>query len=339
MADSIQTWLDTTLEDSFIRWEYLNSKRLDDTFGWGAIFAASLEDDPEVNGSGLLLTGPDGCGKHTAALHMMKLLELQGYEKVFLEGSEMSSVTAQVSMQRFDALLDRFYNEKKSLCVCLEGLEHCPHRRELLSYWGRALLNYLLYSEQFYPLYLILIDGAEQDIPSMLRDRLRLCRMSLPTPERRAAFLERHARTIRNDISMQVFAEATEGASYGQLLDMIGNVQNLLDSREGSLDDDALRSFLSQQMPQLSQSAASQTIAQSLQQLLTQLPQLLQGQARSAMPMELPVVQVNPASASLAPMDQANFLTNKRTEIENMSPRELAVDLFGEESVSQMLLN
>lgn len=338
MADPIQTWLEITLEDSLIRWEYLQSKRLDDTFGWGAIFAASVADNPDVNGSGLLLTGPEGCGKHTAALHMMKQLKLQGYGMLFLEGTELASLGAGQAMQRFDALLDRFYKEGKSLCVCLEGLENCSCRRELLTYWGRALLNYLLYPEQFRPLFLILIDSQEQDIPALLRDRLRLCRMSLPDSDRRAAFLERRARNIRNDVSLQVFAQATKGASYSQLLDMIDNVQDLLDSREGGLEDETLQRFLAQQMPAPSQEAASRTIAQSVQQLLEQLPRLLQGQVRSGMLAELPPLQGHQPGVNATPLDPANFVASRRLEVENMPPKQLAIELFGEESVNQMLL-
>lgn len=339
MADFIQNWLETTLEDSLIQWDYLRDKRLDDTFGWGAIFAASLMDNPDVSGCGLLLTGPEGCGKHNAALHMMKLLSQQGYEMLFLEGTELGALGTGQAVQRLDALLDLFCRENKSLCVCLEGMESCSCRRELLNYWGRTLLNYLMFPEQFRPLFLILIDDGEQDIPALLRDRLRLCRMSLPDQNHRAAFLKRRARSIRNDVSLKVFAQATEGASYGQILDMIGNVQGLLDSREGGVDDEELRRFLAQQMPAPSPEDASWAIARLVQQLVEQLPRVLQEAAvHTGIPAEISALQANKPVANLAPQNQADFVASRRQEIENMPPKQLASELFGEETVNIMIM-
>ena len=54
----------------------------DDTFGWGATLEQMWREP--AHPSGLLLLGPDGCGKHTATLHMMRILMADGYQYAVL---------------------------------------------------------------------------------------------------------------------------------------------------------------------------------------------------------------------------------------------------------------
>ena len=77
MNDKILDWINEVMasrKESIL--EYILSKELDDTFGWGKLLCSYLNVSEEMMRTkrGLLLTGPRGCGKHTAAYHVVKYL-------------------------------------------------------------------------------------------------------------------------------------------------------------------------------------------------------------------------------------------------------------------------
>lgn len=338
--EDIRSWLDSVLENSRIRWEYMQTQDQDDPDGWGEIFAASLQEGASVvSGCGLLLTGADSYGKQSAAAQMLALLVNEAYEGVFLEGTELCDGGIRQAKARLDALLDCFYDAGKGLCLILEGLEDCPCRRELLNFLGQTLCVYRT-RDDYTPFFLILLDDREQDIPGLLRGRLRLCRMCLPDLARREAYLKQNARSLRNFLSLEVFARATEGASYAQLQDMISVVGCLVDSRDVvTLPDAELTAFLAGQMPAPRPEDAMQTLCRSVQGLVDQLPELLKEAAamRQTVPAVVSPVQTVPARAPMpVAVDQGSFMDSKRREIEQMTPWELAVDLFGEKGVGDL---
>ncbi len=343
MPDVIQNWLTSVREESQAQWDQIADQDLDDTFGWGAMLKTLLSrmgsrgSSPKERSrysGGILLTGPAGCGKHTAAAHMMTQLFSRAYEMLFLSGSSFAQMGAQKSIECLEFLLDDCISKEQALCIQLEELEDCPCRRELLSYFGQQLRNYDL--SAYPPLFLILIDGREQEIPASLRSRLMLCRMSLPSLEKRTAFLEHYARDLRNTLSLSLFARHTEGASYAQLLDMVTALNWLVDSQDlEGLPDGALLEFLAGQMPEQPRETRLDQLIQSAQELIRQMPELLKH-------ISIPVVgaQTGAMLPSKPPekVDDAAFVSNKRREIEDMDVRQLAGELFGgEEGVRQML--
>lgn len=341
MEEDIQSWLDNTVKDSQTRWECARTEALDDPNGWGDIFAAFLKEGDSVSGYGILLSGADSYSKQSAAIQMLRLLDPDAYEGVFLDGMELSSCGARQAKVRLDGLLDRFYDMGKGLCLILEGMEECPCRREMLSFLGQKLCEYWIYREEFTPLFLILIDDQEHAIPNLLRSRLRLYRASLPDQSRRTTYLEKHGRSLRNYLSLDLFARSTEGASYMQLRDMIFAAGYLVDSRDGrALSDEELTAFLAEQMPALALEDITQKLYQSVQQLAEQLPQFLKDDSAHRMDSQngynvaqleqqtLPQLQVLP--------DQGNYLGDKRQQIEQMAPRDLAIELFGEKAVNDI---
>lgn len=337
MEENIQNWLDNTVRDSQIRWECAKAEAWDDPDGWGGVFAAFLQECDPVSGCGILLTGADSYGKQSAAMELLRLLSSDAYacEGVFLDGMELSTCGAQQAIVRLDALLDRFYDMQKGLCLILEGMEECPCRRELLHFLGQKLCEYRMYREEFTPLFLILIDDREQAIPASLRSSLRLYRMSLPDQSRRTAYLEEHARSLRNYLSLELFSRATEGASYMQLRDMISAAGYLVDSRDRALSDEELTAFLAGQMPVSAPENMTQKLYQSVRQLAEQLPQILKDiSAGRVVSQGHDPVQLE--QQPQVPLDQGKYLADKRQQIEQMPPRELAIELFGEEAVDRM---
>lgn len=349
MPDTIQRWVNNTVEDSQGQWAFLETQQLDDTFGWGAMTGIlharmgrrdSAPKEKSSRSCGLLLTGPEGCGKHTAAAHMMKHLHIDGYEMVFLNGMTLSDNAAQ-TIQLMEALLEYFLEREQAVCILLEEMEECPCRREVLTYFGQQLRNYWI--SDFPPLFLILIDGQEQQVPSCLRSQLMLCRMSLPDKNQRGALLKKFAANLDTVLSLECFAEASNGASYAQLLDMISAVYWLVDSQDlMTLSDEALRRFLAAQMPAPAPEDAMHKLVETAQKVAEQLPQILKEvgaatRASVAMPAAAPVA--TPVQPVLNPQNQnpANFVASRRKEIEEMAPSQLAKDLFSEEDIQEMV--
>lgn len=345
MAERLQEWVSATVEDSQAQWAYIQELELDDTFGWGSMTGVLLsrlgssgvsQKELSRNSCGLLITGPEGCGKHNTAAHMMVQLQ-EEYEMIFLNGMTLGALGSVKSRQFLEALLEHYINEDKALCIQLEDMEDCPCRRELLTYFGQQLRNYRI--ADFPPLFLILIDGREQDIPSCLRSQLLLCRMSLPTQAQRMEFLKVHAKELRNTLSLTLFARATEGANFAQLLDMIAAVTWLVDSHDlMTLPDADLLEFLATQMPVPSKEDALQKLTVTAQNLMEQLPQILKN-AAAAIPAGGTVVQqvttATPAPQPVAP-NTNDYVGQERKRIENLAFKDLANELFGKDGCDEI---
>lgn len=339
-TEAIQQWLDDVMQSSMGMEFDIRQQKLDDAFGWGEILAMlwSRMKAPQIGG--VLLTGPAGCGKHHAMAHMIQQMSTDEIGCVFLDGQELTADGAAVCRQRLCQLLDYYYDEGLGLCIVLENAEDAPGRREMLTFLGRTLADYkraLLDTESSppTPLFLILIDSGEQDIPSLLRNKLRLVRLNIPGYANRLAFLQNNGKSIRHYVSLERFAKQTKGATYTQLMDMIRNVDDLLECCDGSLQEDEFLEFLGEQMPETGRAEKQpeqdpmMMLAQSVQQIVEMLPKLVaEGGVRRQNDAPVPMaMQMQQKKMDLA-TDPAN-VTEK--EIKEMSVEDLSKDLFGEE--------
>lgn len=330
MEEDIQVWLDSAREESQFMLEYWKTRELGDPDEWGSLLASSFQDGGAVTGRGVLLAGGDNHSKQAVALQILGLLKPEAFEGIFLNGADLSDGGFAQARKKLDGLLDHFYDKGMGLCLVLDGLEECACRPEILRFMGQKLCEYTMYSEELTPLFLILMDDREQDIPGLLRDCLQLCRLQLPNKTKRAAYLETHAKSLRNYLSLEIFAKATEGISYVQLQDMISLAEHYVDSRDGrALSDEELKTFVAGQMPDLVSEQPLKTLCKSVQQLVEQLPKIIRN-APVANVVQQPQIQ-----AQAAPQAQLSSVPG-REEIEKMPPRQLAVDLFGEDFVSDM---
>lgn len=190
---------------------------VDDTFDWGGVLEY-LWNSPDSRPMGLLLTGPDGCGKHTAMKHMLKNL-LGHYEIMMVNGSALDE-----SDNVRSELLDEFSQlDDQHVCLVLDELEGRSCRRDVFEALGALLTGHYL-SRVFYPkLFVILIDRDEDDIPSSLRCWLLLCRMTLPDGNKRRAYLEERVKRDElwsNGESVERLLASTRGFTYAQLRDL-----------------------------------------------------------------------------------------------------------------------
>lgn len=308
----------------------------EDPEDYNGILEAFLQEYYDFSGWGILLTGTDRCSSQAAAMKVLELLVEQGCEGVFLDGADLGEGGGTQAKAKLNGLLDKFYDMGTGLCLVLEGMEESACRWEILNFLGKRLCEYWLYKEEFPPLFLILIDEREKEIPNLLRDRLKLCRTNNPNYAQRAIYLKKHAVSLKDCLSLTQFAQLTEGADYAQLRDMIAMAGWLVDSRDGrGLTDEELSELLEGQMPTPSKEMASQSLYQSIQQLAERLPQALNGVTVGQMvPQALPAASASPAAA--VPQDQGKYLASKRKEIEEMAPKQLIHEVLDDDFLKEV---
>ena len=334
----LQSWLKHIADTETQFWNYLdyldNTSALDDTFGWGARLRNMWEKEPH-HPCGLLLTGPDGCGKHTAAVHMFRILS-DDYYIALISGPALCDGGFDNAKARLLGTIGSYGKENKPLCLILDGLEDCTFRKELFTALGQALTISWLSNVTTPPVFVILIDSQEQDIPAILRSRLRLCRMALPNAARRRAYLENDEfNMIQAGANVNLLVSSTEGLTYAQLADLARNlecaIRILALKGEFSMPDDELTAFLREQLPQPAREDSLRSVADSARQFIEQLPELMQHMGTSVV--AAPAAQQNeigqssPNSAP-APEPIPNEQDFKK-DIIDMPIKDLCTDLFG----------
>lgn len=225
--EKTKAWAERVRNDSAMTRSFLRTQTPDDSFGWGRILKnmwfPTGEEMP--TGTGLLLVGPAGCGKHTAVHHMLRLLDqlpgeetedgspADSYQYVSLDWEELQEPEDGFAGCRelLAVLLDDCFDRRQGLFLVLEGTARLPWSRKLYRYLESQLTGYYLYrSRRSFtpgpkdrpaspdweedgmttpPFFLVLIEEEEPVLPALLRSRLQLCRMSRPDLLRRKRFL------------------------------------------------------------------------------------------------------------------------------------------------------
>lgn len=327
--DDMHSWLDGLLSDSRIQLEYWKAQELDDFDGWVGILAASLQSGDAINGRGVLLTGADSHSRYAIAAQIAELLEQAEFDGLFLDGMELGC-DGTAARKKLDALLNHFFEEGRGLCLVLDGMSECPCGREVLRYLGQKLCESRMNPDEGVQLFVVLTE--QLPIPALLRNCLLQMRLQLPNEERRMAYLEQYGKTLRNYLSLAIFAQCTEGVSYVQLQDLIGLAEGYLDSLDGrGMSEKELKEFLAAQMPVQTKDPMLQTLCDSVQELVEHFKK---------MPASVPVpvqVQTTVTSAVVNPTPVSNTEGGtSRESIENAPPIEVANDLWGKDIVEEI---
>ncbi len=247
-----EDWLDSLTQESEAYQDLILNRRLNDASGLGTALTQMIRMGPDERYPGVLLTGPEGAGKHNAAYHVIQALDEEDFAPVFLTGEDLNEVSGEafVLTDRLNALLARFYDRKQNLCLVLEEPELCTLSRKLYFFLGRTLWRYLSASAEEPALYLILIAEKQPPLPDLLREPLLLCPCSLPDREQREAFLSEKGKTIHNYVSLKRLAELSEGCSYAALLQLVDILGFRIDATDQVPEEEELRRCVRQLLPE-----------------------------------------------------------------------------------------
>lgn len=337
----LRSWLENAEQGTAIFYHYATQMELDDSFGWGERLSKMwnigvLGPPPQ----GLLLTGPDGCGKHTAAAHMYQILtENHPATALVIDGQSLCADGYAAATHRLRYVLDH-PQEGNPWFLILEGLEDCDFRRELFTWLSQALVfEWFLEEKHPKPLFFILIDSIVEDIPSPLRRYLRLCRMALPSADRRRAYFTGlfPAPTFNFDLLVQ----ETDGLTYAQLVDVAQNLKCALYCLpDGQMLDGELQDFLNDQYPVPAAQEPLRSLAESARMFVESLPELMTHMGTAVMSAPIPQPIAQPASQPIAqpnttdPMDEAAQKLAFQKQTEEMPVPDLVLDLFGTERLN-----
>ncbi len=320
----------------------------DDTFGWGATLEQMWREPWRP--SGLLLLGPDGCGKHTAALHMMRVLLEDGYQYAVFN-DEVFDAAGSVS-EMID-WVGAYMERGSRLCLVLDQLRDRIGMRRLFSFLGTQLARNRRTESGAYLLFLIVIGSGEPELPAQLRGGLLRCVMAPPSAEFRRVFLanvlwERFQLELKNFAGDELIG-ATEGFTYAQLRDLAYQIGLMLrlDASEGV--EQYITQLAREQSPLPVREESGAPLAERLCELLGLLPVLLQDMTEKAAARNETLVQalsnavsqikISVPAAGLETVRQTQVepsaqppildVNRERERIENLPPNELCEELFG----------
>lgn len=342
MDGGLEKWVKRVNQTSSVISSYLLNEELDDSFGWGARMSALAAQLPDDDISGLLLTGPDGCGRHNCISYFIRDLA-DAFEPVFLSASSFKTRGAGAfeTSELVGALLDDFYDRKTGACLIFDGVGDDELAADMLEYLSETVCEYHLMRDEYPPLLVVIIKSDPSGIPALLRSRLLHCGMTCPTEEQRMSFIEAKAKDIKKCVDFKKLTSLTDGFSYSGMLDLIRNVTLELDARdELTIKAAALEALARSQRTKTDDSAQRIGFYNGAEKFMGAIPKILERIASQR-------VQAAPAystpqmveSATKKP-DEQNYekrYTEEREKIESMPVRQLSAELFGEEFVDKML--
>lgn len=337
-----ENWIKKTKRLSAIVSGYLLSEVPDDSFGWGARMSALAGQLPDENISGLLLTGPDGCGKHTCVAHFLSGLDPDIFEPIFLIGSNLKS-SAFASSEMICSLLDDFYDRGKGLCLVLDRPEDSDINSEILGCLCEAVCEYHLKRDEYPPFFVIIIKSDPLGVPALLSSRLLQCNMTLPTLAQRRAFIEAKAAHIKKCADLEKIIQHTDGFSYSGILNLIRNIELELDSKNAlALDSADLEELIDVRPSSGIKADIGTDILKKADEFVKSFQAFSEQMANKEFPAAVFAGAEQRSTASGLPQgDPAGSinLEDERKKAESMPVKQLASELFGEEFVENELCN
>ena len=330
--DELELWLEQIREDSRIYTAFYQNKEPDDTMGWEELIRVLLENEESKRDNGLLITGPEGCGRHTLLAQVIAVAVEKGYTPIFLTGEDLAEGTSAQAevLERMNAVLDRSVGEEDILCLVLEQLEQLSSPSALLKLLERRLCRASCGEAEGF--FLVLIQESAFPIPSVLKGMLQVCRMQYPNRGRRELFFKNHLRTdeLRESFPMEKILDQTERFSYDEL----SNLVELLEAGEkllgSKIPERELQEWIDGLRPEFSEKEAKQAFIGRLGQILEQLPEIL---SRPVQQMSTPQVQGEIQAGKSSSEPEMLHLTeaDRMAKIEKETGEELMNNLFGKE--------
>lgn len=267
----------------------------DYSFGWKSVIEQTIMNSPP---EGFIFTGSDGCGKHTAAEIACNILLGNGeYTLVYLSCDDFLFTEAEQQADESDrqkkiekgdlgsftddiihSFFERIFSELDPdvpICLVIDDTEGYDKIEAVY----RRLSKYLCISQP--SLFVIIIEKNDECIPSLLRKRLRLIRMSAPTQRQRLSLIKNalNGISVIDSETIELLSKTTEDYTYSQLRDLTRNIRYYVLTAE-TIPADYFTDTVYSQYPltQRDNGLAEEKIRlyQKLQSFIDMVPELLQ---------------------------------------------------------------
>ncbi len=242
--------------------------KADYSFGWKDVIETTVS---EMKVNGLLLTGSQGSGRHTAAEIAVNLLagEEYGYEVLYLSGSDFVFSEEDINADEqerqniiekedwdiftddivhtfLDNLLNEFYNDERqdNLCIVMENISTSDMSELVYERMGNYIRMYEN-NDEFPSLFVIVIESDERVVSSSLRKRLRLMKMSLPNALQRKKMLINRG---TDSVTAEAIANSTENFNYEQMRDLAENIAVWKELED--INSEFYQNFIATQLPE-----------------------------------------------------------------------------------------
>ena len=212
----------------------------DYSFGWKSIIEFTVS-NCSING--LLISGADGCGKHTAAdIACSVLLGEREYELAYLNSEDFVFSEAELkaddsdrqrkiekgdtktytddTIHSFFECLFSMFEEDLPYCLVIDNTDGFEKIKSVYSRLGK----YICIGEP--NVFVIVIERNENAVPSVLRNQLRLMRMTAPNRRQRISMIDNALKKTQviDRETVEIISDATEDLTYSQLKDLVCNL-------------------------------------------------------------------------------------------------------------------
>lgn len=228
-------WVERTTKNS----------ELDDTAGNGKRirkwYDSKISSDPfNKREIGFHISGPDGCGKHMAMLHLINVVKAD-YRVFYINKSafDLDNMNLESFLEIIKYLFEEYADVNK-ICIIFDGFDNYLYQKELYLYLYDILVSRFNNVE---PDVLLVIMDNGGTIPSLLSSMLYSIRVRKPTKKQREVFLDRKIEEAlvealgekieeKQEFLVKIFdikqiAEETEGFTYRDLLLLVESISSL----------------------------------------------------------------------------------------------------------------
>lgn len=365
LKKTIDSWIEEIMTESDDRLSFIGEVAFDDSSGWGKTLKRYLNNTKvEIEEKrGFLFTGPLGSGRHQAAYHVIQCMcvdradevrLLDNYKAVFLSGDDFRDIPREHIRMYLDGLFGKI---EAPMCVVLEEPESAAEYKTLLKAFGRIICHRYTFVDDYEHLLPIVITQDDKYIPNILRERLTLCRMTLPNVQQRRNLicnLENEEeedsdllKVLQDDmaaISVDQFITMTEGLNYGEIRDIIETGSMYL--KISSDQSENFRLFINSQLineddDYPAAESAADRLHERLITFIDEIPELIEKlPAGNTIDLSLLQTKAEESKEEENVKSEADKYSNMtvfdenavKNETEKMNNRELVNDIFGDKS-------
>lgn len=296
-----------------------------------------LQQPIEKRLSGLLLTGSNGTGKHTALASFLVAMSEMNYDVFIFDRKAMPRTKEEYSKfeELFDKMLDECIESGKSCSVVFEDIEKYEYTDDLLSLMVYYACIYKKFADNYPPLFFILISNDSLPVPSLLNKYVGSYNFSTTTYEQRIKFLNKNFKDLSEDIEFDYLASKVGDCHYG-LLNQIS--ENLLLIKASSFvkgvssnDVDRVIDLYRGSNEEVDNIGR---IADQLERFVQLLPDVIAN--TNAGNGYIKEAHINSANTPQPMLDGSN-MDVKRKEYFEMPPKKLALELMSEDALQSIL--